>query len=50
MDISAIQGLSLYDNLFTEEKKTTSVANTATFEALLNSAIGMIQETESNWD
>ena len=46
MDISAIQGLSLYDNLFTEEEKTTSVANTATFEALLNSAIGMIQETE----
>lgn len=46
MDISAIQGLSLYDNLFTEEKKTTSVANTATFEALLNSAMGMIQETE----
>lgn len=46
MDISAIQDLSLYDNLFPEEKKTTSVANTATFEALLNSAMGMIQETE----
>ena len=46
MDISAIQGLSLYDSLFQDEKKTTSVANTATFEALLNSALGMIKETE----
>lgn len=46
MEISAIKGLSLYDNLLTEEKKVTSPANTATFEALLNSAIGMIKETE----
>ena len=46
MDVSSIQGLSLFDNLFAEEKKTTSVANTATFEALLNSAMGMIKETE----
>jgi len=46
MELTSIQGLSLFDNLFTEEKKTTSTANTATFEALLNSAMGMIQETE----
>lgn len=46
MEISAIKGLSLYDNILTEEKKVTSPANTATFEALLNSAIGMIKETE----
>lgn len=46
MDVTSIQGLSLFDNLFTEEKKTTSSANTATFEALLNSAMGMIKETE----
>ncbi|MBE5950129.1 MAG: flagellar hook-basal body complex protein FliE [Lachnospiraceae bacterium] len=46
MDVTSIQGLSLFDNLFTEEKKTTSPANTATFEALLNSAMGMIKETE----
>jgi len=46
MDVAAIRGLSLYDNLFEGEKKTTSKANTATFEALLNSAMGMVKETE----
>ena len=46
MDVSSIQGLSLFDDLFQEEKKTTSAAKTETFEALLNSAMGMVKETE----
>lgn len=47
MDISSIQGVSLYDNLLTENSKKLTGANTETFEALLNSAMGMIQETET---
>ena len=46
MNISSIQGVSLFDNLVTEDAKKVSGTNTATFEALLNSAMGMIQETE----
>lgn len=47
MEISSIQGVSLYDNLFTENSKKLTGTNTETFEALLNSAMGMIQETET---
>ena len=47
MNISAIQGVSLFDNLLTEDSKKLSGVNTETFEALLNSAMGLIQETES---
>ena len=47
MNVSAIQGVSLYDNLLTEESKKLTGANTSTFEALLNSAMGMVQETEA---
>ena len=46
MDISSIQGLSLYDNLLKEDSKKLQGANTSTFEALLNSAMGLLQETE----
>lgn len=46
MDISSIQSLSLYNNLLTEDSKKLQGANTSTFEALLNSAMGLIQETE----
>ena len=46
MNISSIQGVSLFDNLVTEEGKKVSGTNTVTFEALLNSAMGLIQETE----
>ena len=46
MDISSIQSLSLYDNLLTEDSKKLQGANTSTFEALLNSAMGLIKETE----
>lgn len=47
MEFTSIQGISLFDNLLTEgTKKTISPANTDTFEALLNSAMGMIKETE----
>ena len=47
MNISSIQGVSLFDNLFTEESKKLQSANTETFEALLNSAMGMVKETEA---
>lgn len=47
MNISSIQGVSLFDNLLTEDSKKLTTANTETFEALLNSAMGLIQETES---
>lgn len=47
MNISAIQGVSLFDNLLTEENKKLKGANTASFEALLNSAIGLVNETEA---
>ena len=46
MHISSIQGVSLFDNLLTEDSKKLKGANTETFEALLNSAMGLIQETE----
>ena len=46
MDISSIQSVSLYDNLIKEDSKKLQGANTATFEALLNSAMGLLQETE----
>ena len=46
MNISAIQGVSLFDNLLTEDSKKLTGANTQTFESLLNSAMGLIQETE----
>ena len=46
MNISSIQGVSLFDNLLTEDSKKITTANTQTFEALLNSALGLIQETE----
>jgi len=47
MNVSAIQGVSLFDNLLTEDSKKLTGANTATFEALLNSAIGLVKETEA---
>ncbi len=47
MNISSIQGVSsLFDNMYTEDSKKLAGANTETFEALLNSAMGMIKETE----
>lgn len=46
MNISPIQSVSLFDNLLTEDSKKITTANTQTFEALLNSALGLIQETE----
>ena len=46
MNISSIQGVSLFDNLLKEDSKKLTGANTETFEALLNSAMGLIQETE----
>ena len=46
MNISAIQGVSLFDNLFTEDSKNLQSTNTETFEALLNSAMGLVKETE----
>ncbi|MBO5354290.1 MAG: flagellar hook-basal body complex protein FliE [Lachnospiraceae bacterium] len=47
MNISSIQGVSsLFDNMYTEDSKKLTGANTETFEALLNSAMGMIQEAE----
>jgi len=46
MNISSIQGVSLFDNLFTEDSKKLQSTNTETFEALLNSAMGLVQETE----
>ena len=46
MDISAIQGVSMFDNLYTEGSKKLSATNTESFEALLNSAMGMFRETE----
>lgn len=47
MDISSLQGVSsLLENMYTEDSKKLTGANTETFEALLNSAMGMIQETE----
>lgn len=48
MNISSIQGVSLYDNLLTDDSKKLTKANTSTFEALLNSAMGMFQETEDS--
>lgn len=47
MDISSIQGVSLFDNLLTESSKKLTGTNTETFETLLNSAMGLIQETET---
>ena len=47
MNISPIQSVSLFDNLLTEDSKKITTANTQTFEALLNSAMGLIQETET---
>ncbi|MGN0506789.1 MAG: flagellar hook-basal body complex protein FliE [Lachnospiraceae bacterium] len=47
MAITALQGTSLLEGLVSEkttENKKTS--NTESFEALLNSAMGMIKETE----
>lgn len=46
MNITPIQHVSLYDNLLTEDSKKLNGANTETFEALLNSAMGLIKETE----
>ena len=46
MNISAIQGVSLYDSLLTDNSKKLTGANTQTFEALLNSAMGLLKETE----
>ena len=41
MNISSIQGVSsLFDNMYTEDSKKLTGANTETFEALLNSAMG----------
>lgn len=47
MNVSAIQGVSLFDNLLTEDSKKLTGPNTATFEALLNSAMGLVKETEA---
>ena len=46
MNISSIQGVSLFDNMLKEDSKKLTGANTETFEALPNSAMGLIQETE----
>ncbi len=46
MNITPIQHVSLFDNLVTEDSKKVNGANTETFEALLNSAMGLIKETE----
>lgn len=46
MNISSVQGVSLYDNLLKEESKKVTGTNTETFEALLNSALGLVKETE----
>jgi len=46
MNITPIQHVSLFDNLLTEDSKKLNGANTETFEALLNSAMGLIKETE----
>ena len=46
MNITPIQHVSLFDNLLTEDSKKLTRANTETFEALLNSAMGLIKETE----
>ncbi len=46
MNISAIQGTTLFDNLLTDDSKKINGTNTESFEALLNSAMGMIKETE----
>ena len=46
MNITPIQHVSLFDNLLTEDSKKVNGANTETFEALLNSAMGLIKETE----
>lgn len=46
MNIPPIQHVSLFDNLVTEDSKKVNGANTETFEALLNSAMGLIKETE----
>lgn len=46
MNITPIQHVSLFDNLVTEDSKKLNGANTETFEALLNSAMGLIKETE----
>ena len=46
MSISSIQGVSLFDNLITEESKKVTGTNTESFEALLNSAMGLLKETE----
>ena len=46
MNISSIQGVSLFDNLITEESKKVTGTNTESFEALLNSAMGLLKETE----
>ena len=46
MNITPIQHVSLFDNLVTEDSKKLTGANTETFEALLNSAMGLIKETE----
>jgi len=48
MDISSIQGVSLFDNLLKEDSKKLTGANTESFEALLNSARGMVKETETS--
>ena len=47
MNISSIQGVSLFDNMLTENSKKLTGANTESFEALLNSAMGLIKETET---
>lgn len=46
MNITPIQHVSLFDNLVTEDSKKLNGVNTETFEALLNSAMGLIKETE----
>lgn len=47
MAISALQGTSLLDGLtFEQTKEQKKTGNTETFEALLNSAMGMVKETE----
>lgn len=46
--ISAIQGTSLFDTLAPERSpEAKKGTNTESFEALLNSAIGMVKETEN---
>lgn len=46
MNVTSIKGISLYDSLLRDDSKKIAGSNTESFEALLNSAMGLIKETE----